>query len=216
MKLLFDFLPIILFFAAFKYADGHKEWAADFATAYFGSVVSGGRVGPDEAPVLLATAVVIAATIAQVLILKLRGRKVDTMLWVSLVLVVVLGGLTIYLRSETFIKWKPSILYWVMGIAFWLSPLLFQRNLLKALLGEQLDLPARIWHRLNFAWVAFFGIMGFLNLGVAYYFSTATWVNFKLFGAMGLMVLFTLAQGLYLSRHLKNDADPVGPPSGQP
>ena len=216
MKLLFDFLPIILFFAAFKYADGHKEWAADFATAYFGSVVSGGRVGPDEAPVLLATAVVIAATIAQVVILKLRRRKVDTMLWVSLVLVVVLGGLTIYLRSETFIKWKPSILYWVMGIAFWLSPLLFQRNLLKALLGEQLDLPARIWHRLNFAWVAFFGIMGFLNLGVAYYFSTATWVNFKLFGAMGLMVLFTLAQGLYLSRHLKNDADPVGPPSGQP
>lgn len=216
MKLLFDFLPIILFFAAFKYADGHKEWAADFATAYFGSVVSGGRVGPDEAPVLLATAVVIAATIAQVVILKLRRRKVDTMLWVSLVLVVVLGGLTIYLRSETFIKWKPSILYWVMGIAFWLSPLLFQRNLLKALLGEQLDLPARIWHRLNFAWVAFFGIMGFLNLGVAYYFSTATWVNFKLFGAMGLMVLFTLAQGLYLSRHMKNEADPVGPPSGQP
>jgi intracellular septation protein len=216
MKLLFDFLPIILFFAAFKYADGHKEWAADFATAYFGSVVSGGRVGPDEAPVLLATAVVITATIAQVLALKLRGRKVDTMLWVSLVLVVVLGGLTIYLRSETFIKWKPSILYWVMGIAFWLSPLLFQRNLLKALLGEQLDLPARIWHRLNFAWVAFFGIMGFLNLGVAYYFSTATWVNFKLFGAMGLMVLFTLAQGLYLSRHMKNEADPVGPPSGQP
>jgi intracellular septation protein len=205
MKLLFDFLPIILFFGAFKYAEGHKAWAADFATGQFGFLVSGGKVGPDEAPVLLATVVVILATVAQVMVLKLRGRKVDTMLWVSLVLVVMLGGLTIYLKSETFIKWKPSVLYWVMGTAFWLSPLLFGKNLLKALLGDQIVLPSRVWHRLNFAWITFFAIMGFLNLWVAYYFSTDTWVNFKLFGSLGLMLLFTLAQGLYLSRYLKDD-----------
>jgi intracellular septation protein len=151
--------------------------------------------------------VVIGATLAQVAWLKLRGRKVDTMLWVSLVLVVVLGGATIYFHNETFIKWKPSMLYWAMGLAFWLSPLLFGKNLLRALLGEQMQLPAMVWHRLNFAWVAFFALMGLLNLWVAYSFSTDTWVNFKLFGGIGLMLLFTLAQGLYLSRHVTNVED---------
>ena len=206
MKLLFDFLPIILFFATFKYAEAEKAWAADFATRHLGFMVSGGKVGLGEAPVLLATVVVIAATLAQVAWLKLRRRKVDTMLWVSLALVVVLGGLTIWFHSETFIKWKPSALYWAMGLCFWLSPLLFNRNLLKVLLGEQLQLPGKVWHRLNFAWVAFFGLMGFLNIWVAYSFSTATWVNFKLFGGMGLMLLFMLAQGLWISRYLEPDA----------
>jgi intracellular septation protein len=206
MKLLFDFLPIILFFGTFKYAEAEKAWAADFATRHLGFMVSGGKVGLGEAPVLLATVVVIAATLAQVAWLKLRRRKVDTMLWVSLALVVVLGGLTIWFHSETFIKWKPSALYWAMGLCFWLSPLLFNRNLLKVLLGEQLQLPGKVWHRLNFAWVAFFGLMGFLNIWVAYSFSTATWVNFKLFGGMGLMLLFMLAQGLWISRYLEPDA----------
>ncbi len=205
MKLLADFLPIILFFAAFKYADGNKEWAAAFAAEHFGFLVSGGKVGPGEAPVLLATVVVIAATLVQVLVLKLRGRKVDTMLWVSLVLVVVLGGLTIWFHSETFIKWKPTLLYWVMGAAFALGPLLFGKNLLRLLLGEQLQLPDPVWRRLNWAWVAFFAVMGSLNLWVAYTFSTNIWVNFKLFGSIGLMLLFTLAQGLYLSRHLPDE-----------
>ena len=205
MKILFDFLPIALFFAAFKYAEGNAAWAAAFATSQFGWLVSGGTVGEKEAPVLLATVVVIIATLAQVAWIKLRGRKVDTMLWVSLVLVVGLGGLTIYFHNENFIKWKPSVLYWVMGLALWLSPLLFGRNLLKVLMGEQIRLPARIWHRLNFAWVAFFGLMGLLNLWVAYTFSTSTWVNFKLFGGIGLMVVFTLAQGLYLGKHIEDE-----------
>jgi intracellular septation protein len=207
MKLLFDFLPIILFFAAFKYAEAHKAWAASFATSQLGFLVSGGEVGPSEAPVLLATVVVILATLAQVAWLKLRGRKVDTMLWVSLGLVVVLGGATIYFHNETFIKWKPSVLYWAMGLSFWLSPLLFGKNLLRALMGAQMQLPARVWHRLNFAWVAFFAGMGLLNLWVAYSFSTDVWVDFKLFGGIGLMLLFTLAQGLYLNRYLKDDAE---------
>jgi intracellular septation protein len=205
MKLFFDFLPIILFFGAFKYADANKDWAAQFATSHFGFLVAGGAVGPGEAPVLLATVVVIVATLAQVAWLLARGRKVDLMLWVSLGLVVVLGGLTIWLHSEAFIKWKPTLLYWVMGAAFALAPLLAGRNLLKLLLGDQLPLPQPVWARLNVVWVAFFAAMGALNLWVAFTFSTATWVNFKLFGAAGLMLVFTVAQGLYLSRYLHDE-----------
>jgi intracellular septation protein len=156
--------------------------------------------------VLLATVVVILATLAQVAWTVARGRKVDLMLWVSLALVVVLGGATIWFHSETFIKWKPSVLYWVMGMSLWLSQLLFRKNLLRLLLGEQLQLPDAVWQRLNGAWVGFFGVMGLLNLWVAYSFSTDAWVNFKLFGGIGLMLLFTLAQGLYLSRYLPEEA----------
>lgn len=206
MKLLFDFLPIILFFVAFKVADANKEAAAAFATTQLGFLVSGGVVGPGEAPVLLATVVVVLATLAQVAILAVRGKKIDLMLWVSLTLVVVMGGLTVWLHNETFIKWKPTLLYWVMGAAFALAPLLFGKNLLKLLLGEQLELPAAIWQRLNLAWVTFFAVMGALNLWVAYTFATDIWVNFKLFGSLGLMLVFTIAQGLYLSRYLPDDA----------
>ncbi len=213
MKLFFDFLPIILFFGSFKYAESHPEWAAEFATRHLGGMVAGGTVSVAQAPVLLATFVVIIATLAQVVWLKARGRKVDTMLWVSLALVVVLGGATIYFQSDTFIKWKPSALYWAMGLALWLSPLITGKNLMKVLLGEQMQLPARIWHRLNFAWIAFFALMGILNLWVAYNFSLDTWVNFKLFGTLGLMLIFTLAQGLLLARHIEDppaaDATPA-------
>ena len=205
MKLLFDFLPIILFFVAYKVAGSNPDAAAAFASEHFGFLVSGGVVAAAEAPVLLATVVVILATLTQVLLLKLRGRKIDTMLWVSLVLVVVLGGLTLWFHSETFIKWKPTLLYWVMAAAFALGPLLFGKNLLRVLLGAQLELPPPVWRRLNWAWVAFFALMGVLNLWVAYNFATDTWVNFKLFGGIGLMLVFTLAQGLYLSRHLPDE-----------
>lgn len=205
MKLLADFLPIILFFAAFKWAGSDKDAAAAFASEHFGFLVSGGVVGPGEAPVLLATLVVMAATGVQVLVLKLRGKKVDTMLWVSLGLVTVLGGLTLWFHSDTFIKWKPTLLYWVMAGAFLLGPLMFGKNLLRVLLGEQLQLPDAVWQRLNWAWVAFFGAMGALNLWVAYTFSTDAWVNFKLFGGIGLMLVFTVAQGLYLSRFLPDE-----------
>lgn len=206
MKLLLDFLPIVLFFVVFKVADGNKEAAAAFATTHVGFAVSGGVVGPDVAPVLLATIVVVLATLAQVALLAVRGRKIDLMLWVSLALVVVMGGLTVWLHNETFIKWKPTLLYWVMGSAFALAPLLFGKNLLKLLLGEQLELPAAVWQRLNLAWITFFALMGLLNLWVAYSFATATWVNFKLFGGLGLMLAFTVAQGLYLARYLPDDA----------
>jgi len=203
MKILFDFLPILLFFGTFKYAEGQKEWAARFASEHFGFMVSGGVVGTSEAPVLLATLVVIIATLAQITFLVARGKKIDMMLWISLGLVVVLGGATVWFHNETFIKWKPSVLYWAMGASFWISQTFFRKNLLQALIGAQLELPAGVWQRLNFAWIAFFALMGLLNLYVAYSFSTSTWVNFKLFGGIGLMLLFTLGQGVYLSRHIK-------------
>jgi len=211
MKLLFDFLPIILFFGTFKYAEGRKDWAARFASDHFGALVSGGVVGVGEAPVLLATLVVICATLAQVAFLLARGKKIDVMLWVSLGLVTVLGGATIWFHNENFIKWKPSVLYWVMGLAFWLSQVLFRRNLLQTLIGEQLELPVRVWQRLNFAWIAFFAFMGLLNLYVAYSFNTDTWVNFKLFGGIGLMLVFTIGQGVYISRHMKPEDEAAAP-----
>ena len=157
-----------------------------------------------------------AASLAQVAWIKARGRKVDVMLWVSLTLVVVLGGLTVYFHNETFIKWKPSALYWAMGLAFWISPLLFGKNLLRTLLGDQIQVSPKVWHRLNFAWVAFFGFMGLLNLWVAYTFATTVWVNFKLFGGIGLMLVFVLAQGVYLGRHIEDGALTAQPPQKAP
>ncbi len=205
MKLLFDFLPILLFFATFRYAESHKDWAAALSNEQLAGFLPGGAVGPEQAPVLLATLVVIVATMAQVLWLKVRGKRVDTMLWVSLGLVVVLGGATIYFRNEHFIKWKPTLLYWAMGIAFWLSPILFGKNLLRALLGAQFEAPAFVWRNLNFAWIAFFSAMGLANLWVAFSFSLDTWVSYKLFGGIGLLLAFSIAQAFYLARYAKDD-----------
>jgi len=216
MKLLLDFLPLLLFFGTFKYADGHKDWAAAFATEHFGGVVSGGVVGVDEAPVLLATVVVIIATLVQMGVIFARGKKPDLMLWITFVLVVVLGGATIWFHNATFIKWKPSVLYWAMGLAFWVSQVLFRKNLLQSLIGDQLELPPSVWQRLNFAWIGFFGLMGLLNLYVAYSYSTSTWATFKAFGATGLMLVFMLAQGLYLSRHIKPESEGAAAPDQAP
>ncbi|TDM04958.1 MAG: septation protein A [Ideonella sp. MAG2] len=212
MKLLLDFLPLILFFATFKGAESNSEWASQWATQHFGMLVSGGVVGPKEAPVLLATLVVIIATLAQVAFLKLKGRKVDLMLWVSLGLVVVLGGLTVWFHNETFIKWKPSGLYWTFGLVLWFSQAVLGKNLLKSMLSAELDLPAKVWRQLNSAWVLFFGLMGLLNLWVAYTFELSTWVNFKVFGATALIFAFTIAQGLLIAKHLPEETADNGTP----
>jgi intracellular septation protein len=216
MKLLLDFLPLVLFFGTFKYAEAHKDWAATFATEHFGAVVSGGVVGMGEAPVLLATVVVIIATLVQIGVIFARGKKPDLMLWITFVLVVVLGGATVWFHNATFIKWKPSVLYWAMGLTFWVSQTLFRKNLLQSLIGDQLELPPAVWQRLNFAWIGFFALMGLLNLYVAYSFSTSTWATFKAFGATGLMLVFMLAQGLYLSRHIKPEPEGATAPDQAP
>ncbi len=207
MKLILDFLPLLLFFVVGKYADHNTDWAARFATDHFGFMVSGGVVGKDEASALLATIVVIIATGVQITWLLSSRRKVDLMLWVTFALVVVLGGATIWFHNPTFIKWKPSALYWAMGLAFWVSQAFFRKNLLQIMMGQQLQLPAGVWQRLNFAWIGFFGLLGLANLYVAYTFNTSTWFTFKAFGVTGLMLLFMLAQGLYISKHLEPEAE---------
>jgi intracellular septation protein len=130
------------------------------------------------------------------------------MLWVSLGIVTVFGGATLLLHDETFIKWKPTVLYWLFaGILF--GSLVLGKNPMQAMLGQQLTLPAPVWLRLNQMWGAFFAVMGVLNLYIAYQFPTDIWVNFKLFGGMGLMLLFVIGQGFYLSRYLEEPAVPA-------
>lgn len=160
---------------------------------------------PSQAPILLATAVAILATFGQIAWVWLRHRKVDKMLWVSLIIIVLFGGATLVFHNPTFIKWKPTALYWLFAAVLALSALVFGKNLIRKMLEAQIQLPGPVWERLNLAWAAFFVLMGVLNIYVAYSFSEETWVNFKLFGGMGLMLAFVLGQGFYLSRHLEED-----------
>jgi len=174
MKFLFDLFPVILFFVAFQVWD-----------------------------IYVATGVAIAASFAQIGWLALRGRKIEPMLWASLAIIVVFGGLTLFLRDKTFIQWKPTVLYWLFGTVL-AGGALTGRNLIKAMMSQQITLPGAVWARLNWSWVGFFAFMGAANLYVAYNFSESVWVNFKLFGGIGLMLLFVLAQGLVLARYVED------------
>jgi intracellular septation protein len=204
MKFLFDMFPVILFFGVFKWGEGHAEAAQSLVGQYLSGLVSGGSVGPEQAPILLATAVAIIATIAQIGFLLARGRKVDAMLWVSLAIIVVFGGATIYFHNEAFIKWKPTVLYWVFAIVLVGAQWLLDKNLIRLMMKAQIDLPDPIWTRLNLAWAAFFATMGVINLYIAFNFPTSTWVNFKLFGFMGLMIAFVVGQTMFLSKYIKD------------
>jgi len=175
MKLLLDFFPIAVFFVAFKF------WG-----------------------IYVATGVAIAATVAQIAWLRYSTGKIEPMQWLSLGIIVLFGGATILAHDETFIKWKPTVLYWMMAGALGLGLLLFRKNFLKSLMGSQLELPDVAWRAMNWSWTGFFAVMGVLNLWVAYHFDTNTWVNFKLFGGLGLMALFIVAQALYLGRYMKD------------
>ena len=203
MKLLFDLFPVILFFAVFKFAGAQPEAAQAFAAQYLTFLVSDGEITTKQAPILLATAVAILATLGQVLWLLLRRRHVDTMLWVSLVIIVVFGGATIYFHDEMFIKWKPTVLYWCFALALLGAQLLMRKNLIRSLMGKQMTLPDPVWDKLNLAWSTFFAAMGALNLYIAFNFPLELWVNFKMFGFIALMIAFVIAQTVYLSRYLK-------------
>ena len=172
MKFLFDLFPVILFFVAYK----------------FGGIY-------------VATGVAMAATFAQIAWLWFRRRPIDSMLWVSLVIITVFGGMTLILQDETFIKWKPTVLYWAFAAALLGGTLFLKKNLMRTLLAEQVELPEPAWSRLNWSWIGFFVFMGIVNLFVAFNFSTDAWVNFKLFGATGLMLVFVVAQGLLLQKY---------------
>ena len=175
MKFLFDIFPVVLFFVAFKVYD-----------------------------IYVATAVAIAATLLQVGWTWLRHRKVDKMLWVGLAVIVVFGGATLLLQNEMFIKWKPTVLYWLFAAVLAVAVLAFRKNLIRAMMEAQVTLPEAVWGRLLASWIAFFAVMGALNLLVAYNFSTDAWVNFKLFGGIGLMLVFILLQALVLARHVED------------
>src|SRR6266849_8369810 len=173
MKFLFDLFPVALFFVAIQIWD-----------------------------IFVATAVAIAATILQVGWLLVRRKKVQPMLWASLAIIVVFGGLTLYLRDKTFILWKPTVLYWLFGSVLAGSAFL-GRTLIRALLSEQMQLPDPIWWRLNWSWVGFFAFMGAANLYVAFNYSEKIWATFKLFGGMGLMLAFVVAQALFLAKYVE-------------
>ena len=205
MKFLFDLFPVILFFIVFKWGEGHAAAAQSMVQQYLSGLISGsGVIALDQAPIILATAVAIVATLCQIAYLLLRRHKVDGMLWMSLGIITIFGGATIYFHSDTFIKWKPTVLYWCFTAGLLFSQLVLKKNIIRNMLGHQMALPEPVWTRLNLAWAAFFAFMGALNLLVAFNFPTATWVNFKLFGGTGLMLLFVVAQTVFLSKYLKD------------
>jgi intracellular septation protein len=175
-KLLFDLFPIILFFAAYKLAD-----------------------------IYVATGTAIVATILQIGWLKARGRTVETMQWASLAIIVVFGGATLLLHDEMFIKWKPTVLYAAFAAGLLGYRAISGGNAIRLMMGKQLTLPDPIWERLNVAWSGFFAVMAVLNLFVAYGFSTDVWVNFKLFGTLGLTFAFVIAQALYIGRFVEDE-----------
>ena len=173
MKLFFDLFPVVLFVATYMLTDS----------------------------IYLATAVIIPATIAQVAFARIRYGRVDKMLWASLVLILVMGGLTLALQDKRFIMWKPTLLYWLFAAVLALAPVVSGSNLIRAILGKELSAPDHVWSKLNLSWVAFFAVMGALNLYVAYSFSERFWVQFKLWGGLGLMLAFVVAQALVLARY---------------
>ncbi len=173
MKLLFDLFPLLLFFAAYKFAD-----------------------------IYVATGVAMAASVLQIVWLAARRKKIEPMHWINMAIIVVFGGATLFLHDEVFIKWKPTVLYWLFAVVLAGGQLLFKRNFLRSLLGAQIQLPDAVWNRLNLAWVLFFTAVGALNLYVAYGWPTEIWVNFKVFGIFGLLLVFVVLQSVYLGRHL--------------
>ncbi len=179
MKLLFDFLPIAIFFAVYKYTDD----------------------------IIIATAVLIPATIVQISFTWVRTHKIEKMQLVTLGLVIVLGGATVLFQDKAFIQWKPTVVNWLFGVAFLGSQYIGAKPLVQRMMEGNIELPDPIWLRLSWAWVAFFVLMGTLNLIVAYTMSEEAWVNFKLFGMLGLTLVFIILQGLYLTKHLKDVGD---------
>lgn len=175
MKLFFDFFPIIAFFIAFKLYD-----------------------------IYAATLVAIAAVCLQVGVTIVKGKKPELMHVITLVLIIVLGGATLLLHDEMFIKWKPTAVYWILAVILAISQFVGKKPLVQRLLESNIQLPQKAWSKLNAGWVGFFGVMGLINLFVVYRFDTNTWVNFKLFGTLGLTVLFVIIQGVYLAPYLQD------------
>ncbi len=177
LNVIYEFIPIILFFVAFK---------------FYG--------------IFAATAVGIVVTAFQVLITMAWKKKLEKQQMITLVVFLVFGGMTLYFHNPLFVKWKPTVIYWIFAILLLGShfvgdkPLL--QRLMKSINDSQMQIPKMVWAKINIAWTVFFTLLGFLNLYVAYHFSTNTWVNFKLYGTLGLLLVFSFAQALYLARYM--------------
>jgi intracellular septation protein len=178
MKFLFDIFPVLIFFVAFKVYD-----------------------------IMVATAAAIAATFVQAAWSWYRRGRIEKMLLINLGIIVLFGGATLLLQDEWFIKWKPTVLYWAFAVVLAASELFLGKNLIRAMMSGQMTLPDPVWRRVNWSWSAFFSFMGLANLYVAFNFSTDAWVNFKLFGGMGLLLAFAVAQALVLARYLGSEPE---------
>ncbi|WP_428033140.1 septation protein A [Amphritea sp.] len=177
MKIFLDFLPVIIFFIVYKSTDD----------------------------IILATAVLIPATLLQMLYTWIKTHKIEMIQLVTLGLVVILGGATVLFQDKTFIQWKPTVVTWLFAAAFLGSQFIGEKTIIQRLMAGTIDMPANAWKQLNIAWIIFYLILGAVNLYVAYTMSEETWVNFKLFGMLGLTMVFILLQGFYISKHIKPD-----------
>ena len=172
MQTLFDFFPILLFFICFK---------------FFG--------------IYVATGVAMVASLVQVILFRIRFQRFETLQLISMALILSLGGLTLFFHNPWFIKWKPTVIYWLTAGVLLFSSLFSSKSLLQKLMEKNVELPQQLWKKLSYAWIVFFTCMGFVNIYVAYNYDTNTWVNFKLFGGTGLLVVFILGQAYFLTRH---------------
>jgi intracellular septation protein len=190
MKQLAEFIPIALFFIAYQ-LNGETISAGQWSFTFDG--------------IFTATAVLMAATLLQVVLTYAFTREFEKRtMWMSLA-VLIFGGATLLLRNQMFIQWKPTIFNWVLAIAFGVSQFVGEKNLMERTLGSQVRLPKPIWTKLNLLWVSNFAIVGALNLVVAYRFSEATWVSYKLYSALGFTLLLTILTAILISPHLKGE-----------
>ena len=180
MKFLFDFFPVIVFFAVFKTVD-----------------------------IYAATAATIVATVLQVGFLKLTKRKVEPMMWIGLGIVIVAGGATLIFKNEMFIKWKPTVLFAAMALTIGLAQFVFKKNPIAFMFNNLIQAPDAIWRKLSLSWIAFLLCIAVINLWFAYYTSTETWVYFKTFGDTALFFVFIIAQIFVLMPYIPDDEKPA-------
>lgn len=204
MKFLFDLFPVILFFITLKVAE--KTASASLVLSKVLTTIGiTATVKPSLVPIMLATVAVIIGSIIQIIWAKFKYKQVDKTLWTSAILVVLLGGMTLYFQNDAFIKWKPTVLYWIFTTVLLLAYWIGKKNIIKTMVGKEVKLPELIWIRLNYAWAIFFALLGCLNLYVAFNFSIDTWASFKLFGTMILMFSFIVIQSLFINKYLIED-----------
>jgi len=203
MKLLFDFFPVILFFIAYKAFPSLPVETAEQLNQLTG-------LGLDPATqshaIFFATLIAIAASFLQVSLYRIRHGRFERMHLISLGILTLVGGTTLMLRDPIYFMWKPTLLNWLFAIILLGSAFWGEKNLIERMMGASIEAPKSVWLRLNLAWVGFFIFSGMANIYVAYNFSESTWVNFKLFGLMGLTLGFVILQAFYLARHMPDES----------